>query len=140
MDFSRQPLQGSNVSAFVFALPALLFVVLWRRDRERGMRWLAVAYSVLAVQCALNDCKMVYYLASPLSPKRWQLALAVILAPVPTPHRQAAKRRCGLESFNRNISHDLRGSLGGTAGLARAAQDTLRLDGGNVDVSRRVCH
>ena len=31
-----------------------------------------------------------------------------------------------LESFNRNVSHDLRGSLGGIAGAARLADDALR--------------
>jgi signal transduction histidine kinase len=31
----------------------------------------------------------------------------------------------GLESFTRNVSHDLRGSLGGTAGLSRLALDAL---------------
>ncbi len=103
MDFSRQPLQGSDIAAFVFAVLALLFVVLCRRDRERGMVWLATAYAVLAVQYAFNDatlpvdvranplaaallgiggaslnCGLMYYLASPLHPKRWQLAAAVL--------------------------------------------------------------
>lgn len=55
MDFSRQPLQGSDIAAFVFAVLALLFVVLGRRDRERGMIWLAIAYCALAVQYAFND-------------------------------------------------------------------------------------
>ena len=58
MDFSRQPLQGSDLAAFVFAVLALLFVVLWRRDRERGMIWLAFACSVLAVQYAFNDATL----------------------------------------------------------------------------------
>ena len=58
MDFSRQPLQGSDIAAFVFAVLALLFVVLGRRDRERGMIWLAIAYGVLAVQYAFNDATL----------------------------------------------------------------------------------
>ena len=102
MDFSRQPLQGSDIAAFVFAVLALLFFALWRRDRERGMGWLAVAYVVLATQYAANsatlpvdalanpfatallgigvaafNCGMIYYLASPADPHRWQFALAV---------------------------------------------------------------
>ena len=32
----------------------------------------------------------------------------------------------GLESFYRNVSHDLRGTLGGMAGLANLANDALR--------------
>ena len=42
----------------------------------------------------------------------------------------------GLESFNRNVSHDLRGTLGGMAGLANVANDALRQ--GDVAVVRRV--
>jgi signal transduction histidine kinase len=42
----------------------------------------------------------------------------------------------GLESFNRNVSHDLRGSLGGIAGLANVANDALRQ--GDTAVARRV--
>lgn len=249
------------------------------------MTWLAAGYAVLAVQYALNDatlpvdaranpfataligiggasfnCGMMYYLASPLSPKRWQLALAVFPALAPTlatllgitlfrpwshlPYlislcmvikaaMDAARREpkaghgwlalgmlaipaaiaasivlspdsfnvryyimppaiffgimlltvsllrrskaleaenaqrlqaeraltalnasleatvasrtadlqnivAGLESFNRNVSHDLQGSLGGMAGLARTAQEALRPQGGDVEVARRV--
>ena len=283
MDFSRQPLQGSDIAAFVFALLALLFVVLGRRDRERGMIWLAVAYGVLAVQYAFNDatlpvnsranplaaallglggaslnCGLMYYLASPQNPKRWHLAVAVLpslLLPLcgllgiplyrPWSHipyaiglcmvikatLDAARREpgaghewlmlgmlsipaamvasvtlspdsfyvryyvmppgiffgimlltvslmrrrkaleaenmrrtqaeqaltvlnasleatvasrtadlqnivAGLESFNRNVSHDLQGSLGGMSGLARVAYDALR--GNDLTVARRV--
>jgi signal transduction histidine kinase len=285
MDFSRQPLQGSDIAAFVFAALALLFVVLWRRDRERGMGWLAIAYALLAVQYAINDvtlptdarvnpvattvlaiggaalnCGLMYYLASPLYPKRWQLAVAVLPPLLPalcvlftiTLYRpwsflpyaislcmvieaalEAARREpraghgwlalgmlavpitlavtigwssdsfyvryyvlppaiffglmlltvsllrrskaledenmrrtqaeqaltavnasleatvasrtadlqnivAGLESFNRSISHDLQGSLGGMAGLARVAQDAVQPYGGDLTVARRV--
>ena len=283
MDFSRQPLQGSDIAAFVFAVLALLFVVLGRRDRERGMIWLAVAYAVIAVLYAFNDatlpvnarsnplasvmmgiggaslnCGLMYYLASPLHPKRWQLALAVLPSlllplcvlfgiPLYRPWSyfpftvslfvvikaalDAARREpkaghewlalgvlsipagivtsaifssdlfyvryyiavpliffgimlltvsllrrskaleaenvrrtlaeqaltvlnasleatvasrtadlqnivTGLESFNRNVSHDLQGSLGGMSGLARAADEALR--GNDLTVARRV--
>lgn len=44
----------------------------------------------------------------------------------------------GLESFNRNVSHDLQGSLGGMAGLARVAQDAVQPYGGDLTVARRV--
>ncbi len=68
MDFSRQPLQGSDIAAFVFAVLALLFFALWRRDRERGMGWLAVAYVVLATQYAANSATLpVDELANPLA-------------------------------------------------------------------------
>ena len=278
-------MQGSDVAAFVFAILAPLFFVLSRRDRERGTMWISVAYVVLAVQYALNDATLpvdgranplalamhglaggamnyglMYYLASPLHPKRWQLTLAVLL-PLLLPLSQALgvelyrpwshlpfvigvcvvimagldaaqrepkagheflvlsilfmpvsmvvsiimsvdpfyvryyvmlpviffgimlltvsmlrrsnaleaenERRlqaehalmalnaslettiasrtadlqnivAGLESFNRNVSHDLQGSLGGMAGLARVAQDALRPEGGDINVARRV--
>ena len=283
MDFSRQPLQGSDVAAFAFAVLALLFVVLWRRDRERGMIWLAIAYGVLTVQYAFNDATLpvnaranpvssfalavggammngglMYYLASPQDPKRWQLAAAVLpsllipfcllvgivlyrpwsylpyalsLGMVVKAALDAAKREpkaghewlalgilsipaavvasvtlrpdvfyvryyvvlpviffgimlltvsllrrskaleaenvrrmqaeqaltvlnasleatvasrtadlqnivVGLESFNRNVSHDLQGSLGGMSGLARVADEALR--GNDLTVARRV--
>ncbi len=42
----------------------------------------------------------------------------------------------GLESFNRNVSHDLRGSLGGMSGLARMADEALGRS--DLSVARRV--
>ena len=42
----------------------------------------------------------------------------------------------GLESFNRTVSHDLRGSLGGIAGLARLAEDAVQ--SADLTVARRV--
>ena len=285
MDFLRQPMQGSDIAAFVFAVLALLFWVLSRRGHDRGTTWLAIAYALLTVQYALNNmslpvdgrghpmalvmfglagaamnCGLMYYLASPLNPNRWLLALAVappLLMPLsymlglalqrPWSHLpyviglciviksalDAAQREpkaghtwlalsmlfipasmlvsiimsvdpfyvryyvmlpviffgimlltvsmlrrsnaleaenerrlqaehalmalnaslettiasrtadlqnivAGLESFNRNVSHDLQGSLGGMAGLARVAQDALRPEGGDINVARRV--
>ncbi|MES2956915.1 MAG: ATP-binding protein [Pseudomonadota bacterium] len=42
----------------------------------------------------------------------------------------------GLESFNRSVSHDLRGSLGGISGAARLADEALQR--GNDAMARRV--
>jgi signal transduction histidine kinase len=42
----------------------------------------------------------------------------------------------GLESFNRSVSHDLRGPLGGIAGAARLADESLRR--GDDTLARRV--
>jgi signal transduction histidine kinase len=42
----------------------------------------------------------------------------------------------GLESFNRSVSHDLRGPLGGIEGLARLSLEAL--ERGDADVARRV--
>jgi signal transduction histidine kinase len=42
----------------------------------------------------------------------------------------------GLESFNRSVSHDLRGSLGGIGGLARLAAEALQ--GGEVALAKRA--
>jgi signal transduction histidine kinase len=39
-----QPYQGTDVVAFVLGLLAVLCLVLWRRDRERGMGWFALAW------------------------------------------------------------------------------------------------
>jgi signal transduction histidine kinase len=44
----------------------------------------------------------------------------------------------GLESFNRSVSHDLQGSLGGMAGLARIAQDAVRPESCDLALARRV--
>ncbi len=102
MDFLRQPLLGSDIAAFVFAVLALLFVVLWWRDREPGMSWLAAAYGVLAVQyfwdastlpvdarvnrttsimlgvgAAAFNCGMVQYVSAPGRVNRMMLVIAV---------------------------------------------------------------
>ena len=42
----------------------------------------------------------------------------------------------GLESFNRSVSHDLQGPLGGIAGLARLAEEALA--NGDAQVARRA--
>ena len=285
MNFSQQPLQGSDIAAFVFAVLALLFFVLWRRDQERGMVWLAGAYAVLACRYALDaqmlttdvlvqpmsavllgvgglllNCGLLYYLASPRNPQRWRLTLVIALALImpllmlfgvlitrPWAHlpyalslvlvvqatfeaarrepqaghiwlalgmlaipavmvvstvlkgnsvgvryyimppalffgimlltvsvlrrsralqaeiaqRQDAERSltalnasleatvasrtadlqnmvAGLESFNRSVSHDLQGSLGGMAGLARVAQDAVQPESCDLALARRV--
>jgi signal transduction histidine kinase len=283
MDFSRHPMSGSDVAAVVFGALALIFFVLWFRDRERGTPWLAVGYSLLAVQYA-NDARFIpttefmngpatalhalagmavargllQYLADPAQfssrvmalavtplllvavavmlgvplPRPWGMlpfmvttlvllyasikaaraepsagheAIAVGLASLPlllvallwggldsfyvryyaiipemsfglilltvslvrrrraleqeNERRIEAERAltvlnasleqtvsqrtadlqnivAGLESFNRNVSHDLRGSLGGMSGLARAADEALHRD--DVSVARRV--
>lgn len=285
MNSSVQPLLGSDIAAFVFAVLALLFFVLWRRDQERGMVWLAGAYAVLACRYAFDaqmlttdvrvqpmsafllgvgglllNCGLLYYLASPASPQRWRLALVAALALIvplsmlfgvlitrPWVHvpyalslgvvvlasfeaarrepkaghvwlalgmlaipavmiastvlkgnsvdvryyimppglffgimlltvsvlrrsralqaeiaqRQDAERSltalnasleatvasrtadlqnmvAGLESFNRSVSHDLQGSLGGMAGLARVAQDAVQPDSCDLALARRL--
>jgi len=49
---------------------------------------------------------------------------------------ELAEMVAGLESFNRSVSHDLRGPLGGIAGAARVAMQAL--DAGDVDKARRT--
>ena len=283
MDFSRHPMSGSDVAAVVFAALALIFFVLWFRDRERGTPWLAIGYGLLAGHFTIDTALLpttiymngpatllhglaaasvarglLQYLAAPANPSprlmviamapSLSLALAALLGvPLPRPwallpfmvtafalvfaafkaaraersagHEAIAmglisvpaflvmlllngvdsfyvryyavipeiffglilltvsllrrryaleaenKRRleaeralttlnasleqsvlqrtadlqnivAGLESFNRNISHDLRGSLGGMSGLAHAACDALLRN--DVTVARRV--
>jgi signal transduction histidine kinase len=43
----------------------------------------------------------------------------------------------GLESFNRSVSHDLRGPLGGIAGVSRLAVEAL--DRGDLGAAQRLC-
>lgn len=283
MDFSRHPMSGSDVAAVVFGALALIFFVLWFRDRERGTPWLAIGYGFLAVQYG-NDARflpttefmngpatalhglagasvargLLQYLAAPALPSTRMMVLAVapslaislaVMLGVPLPRpwgmlpfmgtalvllfasirasrvepsagheaiaiglaslplllvalllggldsfyvryyaiipemsfglilltvslvrrRRALEREnerrieaeraltvlnasleeavsqrtadlqnivAGLESFNRNVSHDLRGSLGGMSGLARAADEALHRD--DISVARRV--
>lgn len=54
-------------------------------------------------------------------------------------HRTAELRDlvAGLDSFNRSVSHDLRGPLGGIAGVSRLAREAL--DRGDADTARRLC-
>lgn len=49
---------------------------------------------------------------------------------------ELAEMVAGLEGFNRSVSHDLRGPLGGIAGAARVAMEAL--DAGDVDKARRT--
>ena len=44
----------------------------------------------------------------------------------------------GLESFNRNVSHDLRGPLGGIAGMSRMALTAL--EAAMIDWLAKPCH
>jgi peptidoglycan/LPS O-acetylase OafA/YrhL len=44
-----QPYQGTDVVAFVLGLLAVLCLVLWRRDHERGMGWFALAWLAFSV-------------------------------------------------------------------------------------------
>jgi signal transduction histidine kinase len=44
-----QPYQGTDVVAFVLGLLAVLCLVLWRRDHERGMGWFALAWFAFSV-------------------------------------------------------------------------------------------
>lgn len=283
MDFSRHPMSGSDVAAVVFGALALIFLVLWFRDRERGTQWLGTGYGLLTFHF-VNDaaflpttinlstpaavlhgtataaiaCGLLQYLAAPASPSRRLMVLAIVPAlgialaaalglPLPRPwallpfmgtafalvfaalkaarnersagheviavglvsipvflvmllvsgvdsfyvryyaiipeiafglilltvsllrrryalelengRRLDAERAltrlnasleqtvaertadlqnivAGLESFNRNVSHDLRGSLGGMSGLARAADEALQRN--DISVARRV--
>ncbi len=104
IDFARQPLLGTDIAAFVFGVLAALFFVLWRRDRESGTQWLALAYalmcvhytfdfallpvglqinpvsaSILAVAASAFCGGLSYYLAAPAMPPRSQLALSVLI-------------------------------------------------------------
>lgn len=54
VDYTREPLLGSEIAGFVFGVLAVLFFLLWRRDRERGLIWLSVAYILIMVQCFIN--------------------------------------------------------------------------------------
>ncbi len=283
MDFSRQPLLASDVAAVVFGALALIFLLHWIRDRERGSMWMGVGYGLLAVHFA-NDasllptnnnmnagaaalhglaaatisCGLLQYFAAPASPSVRSMALVavptvglafagmaelplprpwsflpfmVIVPPVVLAALKAARREksagheaiaiglvsipgslvvllaagvdsfyvryysvvpliffglmlltvsllrrrralelenelrlgaeraltaanaspeqtiasrtadlqnivAGLKSFNRNVSHDLRGSLGGMSSLARAAHEALQRN--DATVAQRV--
>lgn len=54
VDYTREPLLGSEIAGFVFGVLSLLFMLIWRRDRERGLLWLSVAYALITVQCFIN--------------------------------------------------------------------------------------
>ena len=64
-----QPYLGTDVVAFVLALLAVLYALLWRRDGERGTGWFAVSMALLAVWAATNRQHLPtgpYLIASPL--------------------------------------------------------------------------
>lgn len=49
-----QPYLGTDVVAFVLALMAILYALLWRRDGERGTGWYAISMGLLAIWAATN--------------------------------------------------------------------------------------
>ena len=51
---AAQPYLGTDVVAFVLALLAILYALLWRRDGERGTGWYAISMALLAVWAATN--------------------------------------------------------------------------------------
>ena len=106
MDALTQPLRSADLAAFVFAMLAVLFAILWKRDGERGMGWIALAYCIFAANVWLNshdllssapmasrsatlvllsiavaafNAGMLLYLRRGLPQVRWRLAVAVML-------------------------------------------------------------
>ncbi|MBI5259250.1 MAG: hypothetical protein HY855_22290 [Burkholderiales bacterium] len=72
------PFEAADFFAFVMALLALLYAVLWLRDRERGMGWFAVGAVSIAVFAATNRWHLppdAYVLPSP-----WYVSVAVGVA------------------------------------------------------------
>ena len=49
---------GTDVSAFVLGVLAMMFGAVWWRDREKGLGWLALSFGLLAVVFAANDLHM----------------------------------------------------------------------------------
>lgn len=63
-----QPYLGTDIVAFVLALMAAVFAMLWQRERERGTGWFAVSMLLLALWAALNRIHLPsgpYLIASP---------------------------------------------------------------------------
>ena len=76
------PLQGIHVVAFVLGLTAVLYLVLWWRDREPGMGWLALAW--LAFGVVLTRATLPPELSLPTDPyavrSAWYYVVAAGLA------------------------------------------------------------
>lgn len=54
-DWSQAPFSATDVLAAVEAFLGLLYLALWRRDREPGMGWLAVSAVCLAIWIGTNE-------------------------------------------------------------------------------------
>ena len=46
---AQAPFTGTDVLAGVLGLLALLYLALWRRDREPGMGWFALAMALVLI-------------------------------------------------------------------------------------------
>lgn len=105
-DWSQAPFSATDVLAGVEAFLGLLYLALWRRDRETGMGWLAISALCLALWIGTNEHHVPHGPAIPATwwwvpmhiglaalclglvdylgaPPRWRLhLLIVLLAPV----------------------------------------------------------
>lgn len=75
---AQAPFTGTDVLAGVLGLLALLYLALWRRDREPGMGWFALAMALLGAWIFANDLHAPT--AAQLQPSLWFAPLLLGIA------------------------------------------------------------
>jgi signal transduction histidine kinase len=140
----REPLAGhAQVAVALWAVPAFSLAMLLAQVHPLALRYfslfpiLALALTVLTVSVLRRRRALEAEVAR-------RAAAEAALSSVNASLEQLVEARTsdlrnmidGLESFNRSVSHDLRGPLGGIAGVARLASDALQR--GDETVARRV--
>jgi signal transduction histidine kinase len=139
----REPGAGHGViAAAALAVPLLSLAVAWAGLHGASVRHLGSLAILLLALTLLTVPLLRRRRALQAEVQRRSAAEAALQQLNDSLEQQVAQRTAAqhemieaLESFNRSVSHDLRGPLGGIAELARIAQ--AKLDAGDGDVTRR---
>nr|WP_246312302.1 HAMP domain-containing sensor histidine kinase [Aquabacterium terrae] len=141
----REPGAGHGIIGIaVLMIPVILALLVALKADLRMLRYLGVLPVLFFGLTLLTVSLLRRRRALEAEVRRRALAEAELMQLNATLEQRVAERTFdlaqlvgGLESFNRSISHDLRGPLGGIEGLARLAHEALE-DKGDVSVARRV--
>ncbi|MBT9594536.1 MAG: hypothetical protein IV094_00950 [Vitreoscilla sp.] len=140
----REPGAGHGViGAALLAVPLCLAVLVWQHAEIRLLRYYGVLPVLFFGLTLLTVSLQRRRRALEAEVRRRAQAEAKLTRLNQTLEQQVLDRTsdlqgmvAGLESFNRSVSHDLRGPLGGIEGLARLALEAL--ERGDTSVARRV--
>ncbi|MDP1533758.1 MAG: HAMP domain-containing sensor histidine kinase, partial [Rubrivivax sp.] len=140
----REPGAGHGwLAAALLTVPLLAVVLVVTRADPVAMRYWAVLPAML-VGLSLPSVSLLRRRRAQEAEMKRRLAAEQALTALNATLEDSVSQRtadlqgivAGLQSFNRSVSHDLRGPLGGIAGLARMAEEAL--NNGDDSVARRA--